>query len=259
MTRDKICLYLQSFICVLIAVMLSAAAVGIYRDGTARKAEDPGASVYTYENVKEGTSPAVPVVVMGLVLTFAGIYLGIKDEKADKPVKDTEIARDLTCNRVAEPSPEMYAERELQKKLGLGRWIAAGACMIPVFIYIVNPAHFDRSDAQGLEMVIGSMVLHTLPWVILAFIILSVTTVLLEKSMKRQTEAAAARLKEEKEKGLKPDADTGGPVKNSNLKIIRVVMFAIAVICIIAGILNGSMHDVLAKAILVCTECVGLG
>ncbi|MCR5304207.1 MAG: thioredoxin [Lachnospiraceae bacterium] len=36
-------------------------------------------------------------------------------------------------------------------------------------------------------------------------------------------------------------------------------MFAIAVICIIAGILNGSMHDVLAKAILVCTECVGLG
>ena len=40
---------------------------------------------------------------------------------------------------------------------------------------------------------------------------------------------------------------------------IRIAVFAAAVLLIIAGIANGSVQDVLAKAISICTECVGLG
>ena len=40
---------------------------------------------------------------------------------------------------------------------------------------------------------------------------------------------------------------------------IRTAVFAAAVLLIIAGIANGSVQDVLAKAISICTECVGLG
>lgn len=42
-------------------------------------------------------------------------------------------------------------------------------------------------------------------------------------------------------------------------KIVRLVVLAAALIMIVAGIFNGSMHDVLMKAIMICTECVGLG
>ena len=41
--------------------------------------------------------------------------------------------------------------------------------------------------------------------------------------------------------------------------ILRTVLFAAAAGLIAAGILNGSMRDVLIKAINLCTECIGLG
>lgn len=39
----------------------------------------------------------------------------------------------------------------------------------------------------------------------------------------------------------------------------RWTLLAAAAVLIAAGILNGGMRDVLAKAIKICTECVGLG
>ncbi len=43
------------------------------------------------------------------------------------------------------------------------------------------------------------------------------------------------------------------------INILRVVIAVIAIVFIIAGILNGGMADVLAKAVRICTECIGLG
>ena len=40
---------------------------------------------------------------------------------------------------------------------------------------------------------------------------------------------------------------------------IRAAVFVAAALLIIAGIANGSVLDVLAKAVSICTECVGLG
>ena len=40
---------------------------------------------------------------------------------------------------------------------------------------------------------------------------------------------------------------------------IRLAVLIIAVICIIAGAVNGNMKDILIKAINICTECIGLG
>ena len=41
--------------------------------------------------------------------------------------------------------------------------------------------------------------------------------------------------------------------------ILRAALLAIAILLIVSGILNGSMRDVLYKAIIVCSECIGLG
>lgn len=42
-------------------------------------------------------------------------------------------------------------------------------------------------------------------------------------------------------------------------RIVKCVLLVLAICMIIAGILNGSMLDVLYKAVKICTECVGLG
>ncbi|MBR2699575.1 MAG: thioredoxin [Clostridia bacterium] len=39
----------------------------------------------------------------------------------------------------------------------------------------------------------------------------------------------------------------------------QAVLIAAAVALIVLGIVNGSARDVLYKAIMICTECVGLG
>ena len=39
----------------------------------------------------------------------------------------------------------------------------------------------------------------------------------------------------------------------------RIVVAVVAITFVILGIFNGGMADVLAKAIKICTECIGLG
>ena len=42
-------------------------------------------------------------------------------------------------------------------------------------------------------------------------------------------------------------------------RVIRIILFAAAILLIVLGIINGGMRDVLIKAIMICTECIGLG
>jgi len=40
---------------------------------------------------------------------------------------------------------------------------------------------------------------------------------------------------------------------------LRLAVFMVAIVFILAGIMNGSMNDVFVKASKICTECIGLG
>ncbi|MBQ4486422.1 MAG: thioredoxin [Oscillospiraceae bacterium] len=51
----------------------------------------------------------------------------------------------------------------------------------------------------------------------------------------------------------------GGKSDTKVLNIIRLAVLALSVAVIVMGAFNGSMMDVLNKAIRICTECVGLG
>ena len=79
--RKKACLILQAVLCVWVAVLLSAAAVRIYREGSARKAEHPLESVYTPENAAEALGRVSPVFFVSLGVTAAGLLLGLRDEE----------------------------------------------------------------------------------------------------------------------------------------------------------------------------------
>ena len=72
-------------LCIALAVLLAAGAVGIYLEGTARVAENPQESIYTAERAAEKLAPAVPLLIAAAALAVLGITLGVKDPKAGKP------------------------------------------------------------------------------------------------------------------------------------------------------------------------------
>ena len=258
MTRNKAYLITQTVLCILLAALLSAGAVGIYREGAKRKAEGHAMEwIYTREKAADTFGRIEPLFFAAIGLMAAGLILNVRDEKEDQPVRDTELARNLITARVSVPDEAMKKERDLQKKLRAGGAAAAAVCAVPVLAYMLTPSHFAYDD---LERMAGSLVMHILPWTLLGLAALAVSTVLQEKSMLRETEAAKKRIAEEKAAGIRPEEAPAGEEKTgTGLSRLRAVLFAAAVCFIIAGIFNGSMRDVLYKAVKICTECVGLG
>lgn len=305
MAKNKIFLWIQTALCVLIAVLLASSAVRIFIDGSAYQAAGhPSEWIYTREKAAVALMPILPLFLLSFAMTVYGLVKGIEDEEADKPVQDVERTRDLVCARVAQPSEEMAKERGLQKKLLLGGWIGFAVCMIPILLYITNGAHFALTDAEGLDHSIVSMIAYVVPWTVLGLACLVVTTVLQGRIIQREADAATALMKEaaaakaaeaakagaesaktaeapsaDAESAKAPSASkaaapaakapaaakAGAPLYNTSPEtarrriLIRRVLLVAAVIFVVLGVQNGSMKDVLVKAIRICTECVGLG
>ena len=279
MAKNKIFLWVQTALCALIAILLAVAAVRIFLDGSAYQAAGhPSEWIYTREKVTAALMPILPLFLLSFAMTVYSLVKDIKDEEADKPVQDVERARDLVCARVAQPSEEMAKERALQKKLQLGGWIGFAVCMIPILLYITNGAHFALTDAEGLDHSIVSMVAFVVPWTVIGLACLVVTTVLQGRSIQREADAATALMKEaaaaKAAEAASADAPAakapaaakaGAPLYNTSPEtarrriLIRRVLLVAAVIFVVLGVQNGSMKDVIVKAIRICTECVGLG
>ena len=257
MTEKKLYLILQSVLCVLLVILLSVSAVTIYREGKACKAEDPMEWIYTRETAAEKFKPIAPLFFGAIGLTVAGWVLAVKDDNAEKPVKDTELARNLIVSRVVTPSEQMKEEQLKQKKLRWGGWALFALFMIPIAIYMLNGTHFPDGN---LEEMITKLAMHVFPWIILGLGCLILSDHLREKSMQRETAAAQVRIKEEKEAGIKPEPKSETHAKNPKAKrTIQIVVVIAAVVFIILGVMNGSAKAVLTKAANICTECVGLG
>ena len=57
----------------------------------------------------------------------------------------------------------------------------------------------------------------------------------------------------------KKNASTESPNKKTAVIAVRIAILVVALGLIVAGICNNGMADVFAKAINICTECIGLG
>ena len=254
MTRNKIYLIIQAALCVVLVALLSVSAVTIYREGAARKAERPLEPIYTREIAAEKFAPIAPLFFAAIGLTIAGLVLGIRDENADKPVGDPRVKRDLVVGRVSQPSEDMRRARSEQKRWLLIGWAAFALCMVPILIYMVNPAHFPLEDLEG--MFYGA-VRVLIPWTAVGLGALAVCAGMGERCLLRETEAAQVRLKEEREAGVKPEPKAAPRARSA--VALQIALVAIGIGLVVAGIFNGSARDVLYKAINICTECVGLG
>ena len=256
MSKQKVFLLAQSILCILLVLLLAAAAIRLFREGVSLRTEDPLHWIFTRETVGARLAPILPLLFLSLVLTVLGLALGIKDEKAERPGKDVEYLRDIAVSRVAEPNEAMKTENARQKKLFFGGWALFALCMLPVLLYLVNGDHFPDGS---LEPVLLSLAAHTLPWVAAGLAVLAISTVLQGRSMVRETEAAREQTKLEKAGGIRPEGKTDERKAFSHMWLLQGVVLALAVALIVAGVRNGSAADVFGKAVKICTECVGLG
>ncbi len=91
MKRKKAFLIVQSALCILLAMLLAAAVIGVCREGLAAQAEDPLARVFSREKAAERLRPIRPVFYLTLALAAVGLVLDVKDENGLKPVKGGSV------------------------------------------------------------------------------------------------------------------------------------------------------------------------
>ena len=254
MTWKKAYLLTLTALLAALTVLLSAAAVRIWREGSARKTENPLEAVYTPEKVEAELLRISPLLIAATGMAAAGLALGIRDEKSARPVSSPEAERNLLVSRLEAPGGEIRKERKKQRTIRRIRWTAFALCMVPILIYCADRAHFPDNDLEGM---IASLALHTFPWAAAGLLCLLTGTLLEEKSMHRETDAARVQLKAEKG-GRREPAAAGGPAGRGTAAA-RILLLLAAGVLIVLGVLNGSLNDVLMKAINICTECIGLG
>ena len=254
MTWKKAYRLILAALLVALTVLLSAAAVRIWREGTARKVENPLEAVYTPEKVAEVLLRISPLLMVTAVMAAAGLALGIRDEKSPRPVSSPEAERNLLVSRLEQPGKEIRKERKRQRTIRWISWTAFALCMVPILLYCADRGHFPENDLEGM---IAALALHTFPWAAAGLLCLLTGTLLEEKSMRREAGAARAQLKAEKGAHREPAA--AGEPAGRGTGAVRTLLLLAAGVLIVLGVLNGSLNDVLMKAINICTECIGLG
>ena len=123
-------LILQAVVWVLLAVLICAQAVGIYREGAARRADDPLASIYTSEAVAEKLTLLAPLFLFAVGLTAGGLLAGAKAEGTEKPA------------RAARVRPKMNAQKQ-SKHQGAVRAAILAAAVAFIIVGALNGGALD--------------------------------------------------------------------------------------------------------------------
>ena len=91
MDKRKVFLLVQSILCVVLALLLIAGVIAMYVQGSAAKADDPLARIFTRELVAQRLRPIAPLFFAALGVTALGLLLGVKDENGLSPVKGGRV------------------------------------------------------------------------------------------------------------------------------------------------------------------------
>ncbi len=236
-----------------VLALLAAECVDIYLVGNSAANLDANGvhlqSVYRWEDVTARLSNlSIPLLAYVALVVLAGVaHLIYAVPMATKHAMSPDNRLRLLKARVAEMPAGAAKEERYRRNV---RYVAALGMIllaVPCIIFLANREHFTSWD---LEMVMGDMLLHVAPWVAAAFIVAIVSMRLCERSTLRELEAL---------KGAAMGKPETVQRKTFPIGIVRIALYAAAVLFIVLGVMNGGLRDVLVKAINICTECIGLG
>ncbi|MDE7396031.1 MAG: hypothetical protein K2M95_07960 [Clostridiales bacterium] len=213
---------------------------------------------------------AIPFILLVGVIACGAIF-PLYEVKA-KPTPENAV-RLLSEKVAASGKDEEYDEAAKKyKTLKLARlivWCGAFSvaliCAISSLCYLLKTANFK---GENITAEIFAMVRHVLPCVAVSFLVLVAAAITNGILAKQQVSALKTMLKhgdksnasDEPQKPLKWYQKVLRALSTDlALWITRGAVFCVAVVFIIVGALNGGAHDVMIKAVNICTECIGLG
>ena len=234
------------------AVLLMAACLQIYQSG--------GEQIYTPEKVAAAFAPIAVPIYITLALVAGSFLLAwlLPTEKKRLPVekqyafllrKAYEKADLPHCNpELLQKIRQEQKNRRLALALALASWVIGGLIFLP-------QACNSSSYSEELHLATDSVV-ALVWWLIPCSLIPTGCSIFCayysRESIRRELELVK----------LAPKATSAplSPVNmDKNLLYIRLAILGIALVLIIGGFVANGTADVLAKAVAICTECVGLG
>lgn len=231
-----------SVLVVAVGVCFAVSCVAIYKSG---------ARPFTYESIGAQFDVIRIPVFICLGAIIGGFALAVFMPSGKKTLTAPSISEKLTRLRLRREMTD-NACREVKYRRVL---FAVGAaiwtlCAVPSVIYMLNTDNFYL-DAQNPNPSIIAFMKLLLPCVTVALGVGVVIASIARASVLREIAALEAAPKREV---------TEKPKKNTRVIFaVRAAVLVIAAVFIVIGALNGGLADVLAKAIAICTECIGLG
>ena len=228
---------------------LSWQSIDIYVTGAFDKGQ-PDMPVYSMSDVQHRLASSLPSAMIGLAIIIITIIFHISPEEKIGSSHSNIHTFHLRCLRFRIENLPLSARKETVYR----HWVQSlsttsiSICILFALKYLLNVDHFTSWD---LEAVMGSMLKHVGPWLLIAFVIAVFAKHLICRSFKK--EIGYLQHIDFESKPYSAVNEHKEPV------VWRTALFTISIIFIIWGILNGGLYDVLVKAINICTECIGLG
>lgn len=197
-------------------------------------------------------------VILSLVLPLEGSRVKARrDPEATLEKLAARLALSACDEAVA---ASIRKERKWRRTVTVIPSILAGVSLLPALMWCVSPAHFS---IENLSADIKTAAAFVLPCAVLALGMGGAAVLLRGASVARETalvKAALISVKGSAAVEKKEKSDKINWVSDSRfIWGVRGAILAVGVVCIVLGVLNGGMADVLGKAIRICTECIGLG
>lgn len=223
--------------------------------------------IYSREIVGQRLKAMIPwICVWGAALIGAIVVAHLCPAPADRHRdKDIMLDQKLKAARARLPQTPKEGQQEefdwaisQYQQLRRQEWIltlivavCTVACLILPVLYLLNGDNFPKEDITG-EVAAAA-------WNILPAVAVLAADYIAYVYVRRQ-------IMREEQAALKTAIAAGEPRPQAPVqkkipwvRIARISLATAGVALVILGIFNGSMQDVLTKAIKICTECIGLG
>ena len=260
--------WLLAFLSVAVGIAFIAQVVSIYRSTP----QNP----YTAERIEEHFKEIAPLFWAWIVLIAGGgVLFAVIPEEKTKPRAYTELKNTLIKLENRLPINSDFSEIKKQRsfRLVLG-CVCLLLCLVSgiVSLSILLDSSYTptfKGDFFAAHGGAADRLLTVMPWAIAAFLAAVTVSVLFGVSEKKELGILKAELvKNAKDKGEKRKAKKLSEkvyekfpiLKSEKLLLgVRIGLGIIGVTFVVWGVSNGGMADVLAKAVEICTQCIGLG
>ena len=222
-----------------------------------------GDTPYSWERVGEYLTPLIIPSVITLLLVVGGVIYNVISGEID--AKNTSRTNSELLESFSkrydlssfneETKSAIIKERKKRKLAEIECFSASAVLFTLTLIYVAFVAEFTVEDLN--DDILAALAV-ALPLSSIGIAIHIPRIYLAESSAARELDLIKAYIKENGAPKVER-SEENAPKKADYAVIARYIIIGASVALVILGIFNGGMADVLAKAVKICTECIGLG